>query len=384
MSQIDVASNSALLSVAEKLDTQNILLTAIASKEGGLPIKDWAGVQAIVRMGLASKIFAIGDQFICKRGENTLVWDVIGIDHDIPTDKTKKHSLTLQLHDCLAGVQFDGAEALYYAENELPAGTYNFTLLAGYDESYGGGKTYSFTITNPVPAGGVIMFPWGKQKQAADTKISTYDSITSTTVIESVSVTEGTKGTALESIGNCNHTHRIRFGSNNWKQSAMRQYLNSDAAAGSVWSPKTNFDRPPSWVTTTAGFLNGLDSDFLSVIGEVDKITAFNTLTGEEGSETTSEKFFLLSRSEVYGGKENGILEGEAYPYYSETSDLNEAGTGTDTNRIKYRGGTSQYWWLRSSYTPSATLVRFINTKGNVYNDSATISNGVAPACCIC
>lgn len=396
------AANDAADRVGDMLQAQNVsydnsdsgldagdvkaAVDELAKKIGGVAnivVESWEDVQKIVRMGLASNTFAIGDQLTCQRGSTTLVWDIIGIDHDTPTDKNFKHSLTLQLHDCLLSLQYDATEALFYAENELPAGTYNFTLLAGYDTTYGGGKTYSFTLANPVPAGGVIMFPWGYQKQAADTKISTYGSVTSTTVIESVAVTEGANGTALETVGECNHTHRIRYGSNNWMQSAMRQYLNSDAAAGSVWTPKTNFDRPPSWVTNTAGFLNGLDADFLAVIGEVDKITTLNTLTDGGGSETNAEKFFLLSRSEVYGGKENGILEGDAYPYYSETSDLSAAGTGADTNRIKYRNGAAQYWWLRSPHTSNSYDVRCVYATGFVYFNSATNSFGVAPACCI-
>ena len=396
------AANNAADRVGDMLQAQNVsydnsdsgldagdvkaAVDELAKKIGGVAnivVESWEDVQKIVRMGLASNTFAIGDQLTCQRGSTTLVWDIIGIDHDTPTDKNFKHSLTLQLHDCLLSLQYDGTEALFYAENELPAGTYNFTLLAGYDTTYGGGKTYSFTLANPVPAGGVIMFPWGYQKQAADTKISTYGSVTSTTVIESVAVTEGANGTALETVGECNHTHRIRYGSNNWMQSAMRQYLNSDAAAGSVWTPKTNFDRPPSWATNTAGFLNGLDADFLAVIGEVDKITTLNTLTDGGGSETNAEKFFLLSRSEVYGGKENGILEGDAYPYYSETSDLSAAGTGADTNRIKYRNGAAQYWWLRSPNPSYSYIVRHVYTTGIVSYYNAYYSSGVAPACCI-
>lgn len=396
------AANNAADRVGDMLQAQNVsydnsdsgldagdvkaAVDELAKKIGGVAnivVESWEDVQKIVRMGLASNTFAIGDQLTCQRGSTTLVWDIIGIDHDTPTDKNFKHSLTLQLHDCLLSLQYDATEALFYAENELPAGTYNFTLLAGYDTTYGGGKTYSFTLANPVPAGGVIMFPWGYQKQAADTKISTYGSVTSTTVIESVAVTEGANGTALETVGECNHTHRIRYGSNNWMQSAMRQYLNSDAAAGSVWTPKTNFDRPPSWATNTAGFLNGLDADFLAVIGEVDKITTLNTLTDGGGSETNAEKFFLLSRSEVYGGKENGILEGDAYPYYSETSDLSAAGTGADTNRIKYRNGAAQYWWLRPPITSNSGGVRVVYATGGVYYNYAYHSYGVAPACCI-
>ena len=86
-------------------------------------------------------------------------------------------------------------------------------------------------------------------------------------------------GTADGKTTNMNHSHRIRYGSNNWVESAMRQYLNSDKAAGSVWTPQTKFDRPPSWNANTAGFMNGLDADFLAVIGKTTKVTCRNTVT---------------------------------------------------------------------------------------------------------
>ena len=37
----------------------------------------WAEVQRIVRAGLASQVFSVGDQLTCKRGTQTLVWDIL-------------------------------------------------------------------------------------------------------------------------------------------------------------------------------------------------------------------------------------------------------------------------------------------------------------------
>ena len=372
---------------AEKMDTQNKFLAAILSAQGGSVVPtSFKDVQTLVRSGLASKVFHIGDQLVCNKGDVKLVWDIIGIDHDVPADKQFTHSMTLQLHDCLAGMQYDGTEALFYCETELAAGTYHFTLLSGYDTTYGGGKTYQFTLTQPVPAGGQIMFPWGYNTQAASTKVSTYASRTETAAIESVSVVEGTEGTSLGTAdgntANMNHTHRIRYGSNNWVESAMRQWINSDKDAGSVWTPQTKFDRPPSWAASTAGFLNGIDADFLEVIGKTEKVTCRNTVTDGGGSDITTDKFFLLSRREVYAGNEvSSVIEGEPYPYYSDYSDLSVAGTGNDTNRIKYRNGSPQYWWLRTPSSGGGGHVRVISTAGDLNSYSASGSRGVAPAC---
>lgn len=372
---------------AEKMDTQNILLAGILSaQEGSIKPTGWADVQALVRSGLASKVFSIGDQLVCKKGETTLVWDVIGIDHDEPTDKQFTHSMTLQLHDCLsATMQYDAPEALYYAETELAAGTYCFTIQ-DYDATYGGNKTYNFTLTNPVPAGGQITFGWSYQTQAANAKITTYASKTSTVAIEQVSVNVGSAGISLGTTDgnspNVNHIHRVRYGSNNPLENAMRQFLNSNKAAGAVWTPQTNYDRPPSWAATTAGFMNGLDSDFLAVLGKTHKVTCLNTVTDGGGSVTTDDTFFLLSRREVYCGNEvASVIEGEPYPYYSDYSDYTSANTGEDKNRIKYRNGTAQWWWLRTPYAGFGSNVRLVYPAGTLYYGHAGGSGGVAPAC---
>lgn len=372
---------------AEKMDIMNQFLAAIATGQGGsLKPTSWSDVQALVRKGLASKVFAVGDQLTCQRGSTTLVWDIIGFDIDTPADKQFTHSMTLQLHDCLPGTQYDASEALFYCETALAAGTYNFTLLAGYDTTYGGGKTYQFTLTKEVPAGGQITFPWNWNTQASTTKVSTYKSRTDTAAIETVGVTEGTGGTSLGTADgkatNMNHSHRIRYGSNNWVESAMRQYLNSDKAAGSVWTPQTKFDRPPSWNASTAGFMNGLDADFLAVIGKTTKVTCRNTVTDGGGSDTTKDKFFLLSRREVFAGNEvSNVTEGEPYPFYSDYSDYTSANVGADKNRIKYRGGSPQWWWLRTPYAGNGGYVRYVSLGGYLYDSGASSSDGVAPAC---
>ena len=368
----------------EKMDNQNLLLAAIASNGGGIKIDSWSAVQQVVRLGLASKVFAIGDQFVSTKGETQLIWDIIGFDHDIPADSQFKHSMTIQMHDCYTSAQSDASEALYYAPEGLAAGTYNFTLLSGYDTTYGGGKTYQFTLTKAVPAGGQILFPWSYNKQASTVLISTYESATSSVAIESVGVTEGSEGTNLGTADgnteNMNHSHKIRYGSNRWLHSSIRQWLNSNKAANAWWKPQNVFDRPPSNIAT-AGFLTDMDNEFMSAIGKVKKRTARNIITDGGGYEDTEELIFLPSRSEIYGGLENNVNEGEPYPYYANYSDLSAAGTGNDSNRIKYRNGAAQYWWQRSCYSGNASTVRTVHPTGTINIYYANGSIGVAPAC---
>ena len=71
----------------------------------------WAGVQKIVRKGLASEYFNVGDQLVSAYDGGEIVWEVIGIDVDTPVDSNFSHSMTLQTKDCPHDIQFDALES---------------------------------------------------------------------------------------------------------------------------------------------------------------------------------------------------------------------------------------------------------------------------------
>jgi hypothetical protein len=130
--------------------------------------------------------------------------------------------MTLQAHNCILNVQFDAPEALYYAEEELPAGEQVVTL---------NNEKYKFTTGQAVPEGGqVVIASWQSAEgdgRYVPTKITTYEA-DRTTVIES-----GLDVTSIESgedtLSPVNDHSRCRYGSNNYKESAIRQWLNSEA-----------------------------------------------------------------------------------------------------------------------------------------------------------
>ena len=347
-------------------------------------------VQKIVRNGTANKIFPIRTKMYCHRDNDLMEWDVIGVGHDTPADTQFTHSLTLQLHDCFSAlIQFDAPEAFYYAEEGLEAKTYHFSIDSTYDATYNDLASYQFTLTQAVPAGGQLTFPWRSNFNASTIKVNSFASATSTTAIEQVTVSEGTDGTELGTLtiagdfpNNLNSIHRVRYGSNNYKESAIRQWLNSNATAGSVWTPQTKFDRPPSWVYTADGFMHGMDADFLTVIGKTHLIVVRNTVCDGGGYDEMDDYFFLLSRDEVYGGNEVGsVNEGAAYPYYSDYSELATPGTGQDSNRVKYRYGTALRWWERTPNSGFGYLGRAVGKDGDIVNILASDTIGVAPAC---
>ena len=129
-----------------------------------------------------------------------------------------------------------------------------------------------------------------------------------------------------------------------------------------------------------------MDADFLAAIGKTHIVVARNTVTDGGGFDEMDDYFFFLSRSEVYGGAEvSGVNEGAAYPYYSDYSNLATAGTGNDSNRIKYLKGTeppaTQAWWTRTPNSGSGCTARHVFAAGYVLNHYASNSSGVAPAC---
>ena len=362
-------SNILNLPTKEQFDVQNTLLASIASNTGtgGIKINNWDDVQRLVRMGLHTKMFTVGDQFVANYNDVPITWDVIGINHDIPTDKKYKNSLTLQAHDCIMDCQFDAPEALYYAEAELAAGTHVFTLDSG---------KYEFTTTEVVPAGGqVVIHAWTEYVPG---KATTYAADRTTAIESDMNVTTSTGTNTLLPV---NHQQRCRYGSNNYAESAIRQFINSGEESF-TWLPKTNFDRPPSGAPYTGGgFLKLLDPELVAVLGTVDKQVARNTISDGGGQDLFSDKVFLPSRVEVFGGTEGETAGESPYAFYSAlaASPTTESLAG----RIKYLNGSARSWWLRSPNTGYALYPRYVYSPGTVSHISASSACGLAPACCI-
>lgn len=346
-------------------------------------------IQALVRSNTASRFFTVHEsQLTSTRAAATLTWDILGINHDTPSDPQYTRSMTLQLHDCFPTVgQFDPREAFYYAETAMPAGIYHVTIGEHSWVSGDVGKTVQFALTQGVPAGGQLVFNQMYNITCVGNTVSTFAGGTSTSAIETVTMTEGNSGASLGTIDNTVQTHlnsmqRALMGSNNYKESAIRQWLNSDQPAGNVWTPQTKWDRPPAWVSTEDGFMYGMDTDFLAAIGRTHIVVSRNTVCDGGGYDEMDDYFFLLSSSEIYMGNEvESVIEGKPYPYYSDYSELPAAGSGADTNRIKYKNGAAQYWILRSPYSKSGNNVIDALTTGSRNFANASYTYGAVPAC---
>lgn len=369
------------LPTKEQMDTMNENLGKIAAAVGSqVDISTWEGIQKAVRSGIAKDILPVGTQLAVNHSVyGTRLFDVVAHDYLKSVHDENAHTMTIQQHDLLPGTQFDAPEAFYYADAALAAGTYNFTLAEAYSSWAAG--TYQFTLTQTLPQGGQLAISGYADAAMTSRQVRAYANQTTTTVTESVAITSGSGGTSLGTFGvELNHSQRVSYGSNNYKESAMRQFLGSSAAVGSVWTPQTKFDRPPSWQTSLAGYKAGLDQDFLAVVGKVVLPCSANNIYEAPDSSITkgtaytlNDEFYLASRAEIFGSHD--VNDGTVlFPFYE--------GAG-NADRIKYRDGSAAIWWLGTPYSGDAYNVRLVASDGTVSGNVATIAHGLAPACTI-
>lgn len=167
--------------------------------------------------------------------------------------------------------------------------------------------------------------------------------------------------------------NRAQYGCNRWDWSAIRQWLNSAAAPGEWWTAQHEYDAAPAYAATLAGFMADFPADFLSAVAPARLVTALPNADGG-GSVETVDRFWLPSRTEIFGDANNGVAEGVQMAKYIDA---------TDADRIKYNAaGNSASWYLRSANTSQPHYVAFIERTG-IFSTSFLVTRYVLPACII-
>lgn len=358
-----------------------IKLLAVA--QGGAPEFDnWQQIRTAIANGMGPKYFPVGTQLAVNHSVyGTHLFTVVAHDYLKSSRDPNAHTMTLLQHDLLyITAQYDAPQAFYYASVPLAAGTYNVTLGSAYSSWEAG--TYQFTLSQEIPAGGQLCISGYASAALTSLNVVSYSSQTSTTPLESVQISTGSSGTGLGTFGegDINNIQRVSYGSNNYKESAIRQLLNSTDAAGSVWTPQTMFDRPPAWASTVAGYAGGLDPDFLSVVTPVAlPCSASNVYeapdsTIAKGTQyTLDDMLYFVSRTEVFGTSD--VTDGSVLlPYFDGA---------TDTDRVKYQGNSAADWWLRTPDLSRANGVLRVRRDGTLRYDVASVPTGLDPACTI-
>lgn len=340
----------------------------------------WRAIKENVKMGFGELFYPVGTEFEveCPSGApyNSIIFVVV--DHRV---ENNEHIMTMLMKHVIYGLQFDAPQAIIVPDETMAAGTYHFKLLSGYDTAYDGGKSVQFTLANDLAAGGQIVMNWPYNQTWIGKNITVYDEF-GTTVIETCVMSEGMGGTDLGdadgTVSILNHTQRARYGSNNYKESAMREWLNADGLAGQWQTQQTRFQRPCGYAANRAGFVTYLDPEFVAVIREGTHLNRTNEifdLNGKKQAYSTTEKFFLPSQEEIGFSSESGIVCGTVFDFYDGAA---------QADKIKYdiaAQTTARVWWLRTPYPSYAYDERYVGSSGALHNLGAYGGIGAVAAC---
>ena len=155
-------------------------------------------------------------------------------------------------------------------------------------------------------------------------------------------------------------------GNNRWSVSNIRQWLNSDGAAGSWWTAQHEYDEAPTSgnVSDAAGayadapgFLAGFSADVLQHFTDITNTTNLNNVDGG-GTETTVDKVFLPSSTEMGYGN---LTEGTQLSKFTDEA----------SRMKKLSSGQNGAYWLRSI---ERSIERSVDTELYNVKRIATIS----------
>jgi hypothetical protein len=196
---------------------------------------------------------------------------------------------------------------------------------------------------------------------------------------------------AIES-GNSD-SNRKRYGNNRWIYANIRQWLNSQAAAGQWYSAQHGQDAPPSnanvWdnyneYQQEAGFLAGFSANFLAAL-----LTTTHTVGKAQvdggGTESCTDKIFLATCTEV--GLSGDVTAGSKLAIFSNDASRQAKPTAEAVSKSEYTNSSLNanspwYWWLADAYASNSYYVRDVYSSGalnwlNAYRGYG----GVRPLC---
>ena len=196
---------------------------------------------------------------------------------------------------------------------------------------------------------------------------------------------------AIES-GNSD-SDRKRYGNNRWIYANIRQWLNSQAAAGQWYSAQHGQDAPPSnanvWdnyneYQQEAGFLAGFSANFLAAL-----LTTTHTVGKAQvdggGTESCTDKIFLATCTEV--GLSGDVTAGSKLAIFSNDASRQAKPTAEAVSKSEYTNSSLNanspwYWWLADAYASYSCSVRSVYSSGalNWYNAYYGYG-GVRPLC---
>lgn len=351
------------------------------------PPSDWQEIKQLVRRGYGPAYFPIGYEFPVTNLVTgvTAVWRVVGHDCHTPADRSLQHSMTLECkylyshtpQEAYARLPFSGREAIY--TGALPAGQYYVELPSVPEDQYGfAGHTVSFTLTKALPETGLLLFESAIMPVPSHCgSLVTYAGPQDTQPLETVTGTFDVRvGTQLP-LGQ--EVCRNFYGNNNYAQSAVRQWLNSEASysvivgAGRAGRRVSEYDGMP-------GFMYGLPADFLQAVEPAEVLCHTNVLyetVSRDGTSfacdrdyTVQDRFFPLSKAEIFGDGQTKPL-----PFYR--------GVTQEMYRKYTNGGGSYTAQLRDALPEHVGYISAVAYDGTYWEIAAREVRGIAPACIV-
>ncbi len=393
--------NLGAASIEEMTDVSN----RVKALESYFNSDSWESVQKIVQSGLAPQMFPIGYQFTIHHDEyGDMLYDVVAHDYLKSAEDENAHTMTLLSHNIVLNAQYDNCEAygggLNYVFKTIPTTIPAGTVCAFYYDEDIDNYGWYFTVDVEIPAGSYATYYPAEYSGRAYVLI--YSDETATNLIyssegkqsqfnleqptfEGFTFTEIDAGKSTFKI--INDDMRKNEGSNNYKESAIRQFLNSSATAGNWWHPQTNVDLPPNH-TNKNGFLYGLDSEFLNVVGTVNLPCAANNTYEHPDSEVTvgssyilQDRFYLPSITEIVGINripDTVVADGSTVLSYYKNQVDNVAFSAKYTKE-----GVSSTYCTRTPGANYSFLIMHITSTGGATMNTAAQQYGIVPMCTI-
>ena len=376
---------------------------------GDLTNLTWDKVQEIVRGGYAPIFFPIGYEFEVKSGysdKTTYTFQVVAHDYLKSAEDENAPTMTLMSKNVFGNwsYEFDASEknsgAEYFTTGDFPPVYCDQPIVQNHayyhifdseeGSTTGGAVAISFWTFKDIPAGKYLARTmWDSMGNDFSLDFIIFDDADPTTskymalkdfadsytlyysmddipewILNGTKLEAGIVGAVIkypEDSGD-----RYHRGSNNYKESAIRQFINSNEKTwGNWWERQTIFDNPPSYIRSE-GFLVRFSKDFLDVVGTVNLPCSGNGIY-EDNEEnlyayTLQDKFYLPSYIEVAGfySDTSAVDDGsKRLPYFEDTSDV---------DRVKqniYKDYGNSWWMLR---TPHDTVysIKAITDTGSI------------------
>lgn len=196
---------------------------------------------------------------------------------------------------------------------------------------------------------------------------------------------------AIES-GNSD-SNRKSYGNNRYIYSNLRQWLNSQAAAGKWYSAQHSADAAPTnanvWSNYNeydqeAGFLAGFSANFIAALLSTTRTVGKASVDGG-GTETCTDKIFLATCTEV--GLTGDVTCGSQLALFSDNNSRIAYPTAECVSKSEYTNSSfntsaAWYYWLADAYASDSCSVRVVGSSGVLSGISACSGyGGVRPLC---